>query len=377
MLPSTIAPPAPEPGYLRIAHVNSELGHSGGEAQMFMLMHGLRERGHHNLLCCRAGSRSAERAERDGFEVHTTSMRNDLDLGGLLGLRRVLRRSEPQVVNLHTGRASWLGGLACWSSGLPAVVIRRMDRRVRGGLRTRLVYRILNRAVVAVSPAVVDCLVQGGVPREAVELICDAVDPQALRPSRSAAEVRAALGLAPGRTLLLALASLDRRKGLDVLLDALRRVLDGERSARPMLWIAGDGPERADLEARTRSLDLGEAVRLLGRREDAPDLLNACDVFVLPSRREGLGVAALEAMAVGKPVVASRVGGLGQAVVHGETGLLVPPEDPEALARALGQVLADPALRQRLGAAGPRHIEAHFLGRDQVLAYERLYRRLL
>lgn len=370
--------PRPERAPLRVAHVNSELGFSGGEDQMFLLMRGLREAGHHNLLFCRPGSRSAELAEREGFELFTLSMRNDLDLRGVLSLRRALRDGRPDVVNLHTGRASWLGGLACRGLGLPAVAIRRMDREVKPGWRTRRVYGGFSRAVVAVSPAVVDCLVAGGVPRERVELICDAVDPDRLRPRRAPGELRAEEGLAAERPLLLALASLDRRKGIDVLLEALRRVLDGPvLEPAPMLWVAGDGPEREDLRARIESLGLGDCARLLGRREDAPDLLAACDLFVLPSRREGLGVSALEAMAAGRAVVASRVGGLGQAVLHERTGLLVPPEDPDALAQAITRLLGDGELRRSLGAAGPGHVEAHYIARRQVAAYEDLYRRLL
>src|SRR5205085_7244813 len=103
---------------------------------------------------------------------------------------------------------------------------------------------------------------------------------------------------------------------------------------------------------------LGDAVRFVGFRTDLDACLAAADVAVLPSLQEGLGVAALEAMAAARPVVASRVGGLGEAVVHGETGLLVPPADPGALAAALARLIGDPALRVRLGAAGRARVLA-------------------
>ncbi len=118
-------------------------------------------------------------------------------------------------------------------------------------------------------------------------------------------------------------------------------------------------------------------MRFLGRRSDVPDLLEACDVFVLPSRREGLGVAALEAMARGRPVVASAVGGLAETVVTEQTGLLVAPGDAAALAAALERLLADPALARRLGAAGAARVEQHFLAEQMVSAYETLYREIL
>ena len=127
--------------------------------------------------------------------------------------------------------------------------------------------------------------------------------------------------------------------------------------------------------ARALGLDAGRV--FLGRRDDVPDLLAAADVFAMPSRREGLGIAALEAMGHGLAVVASAVGGLGQAVVDGETGLLVPPDDVVALAKALESLLGDADLRGRLGCAGPLRVEEHFAPEPMVAAYEGLYRRVL
>jgi glycosyltransferase involved in cell wall biosynthesis len=118
-------------------------------------------------------------------------------------------------------------------------------------------------------------------------------------------------------------------------------------------------------------------VHYLGRRSDVPDLLEACDVFALPSRLEGLGVAALEAMARGRPVVASAVGGLAETVVSEATGLLVPPEDPAALAAALARLIEDPTLARRLGAAGAKRVAEHFRAEQMVGAYEALYREIL
>jgi glycosyltransferase involved in cell wall biosynthesis len=172
--------------------------------------------------------------------------------------------------------------------------------------------------------------------------------------------------------VLLCLARLHKRKGIDVLLRAL-----GGMSARPRLWIAGDGPERGALEALAHETGVDAQVQFLGMRSDAADLLAGCDVFVVPSRSEGLGVVALEAMAAARPVVASAVGGLAHAVVEGRTGLLVSPEDPDALARALARVIEDPALRESLGDAGPGRVAEGFLAEQMVEAYESLYFEVL
>src|SRR5262249_47216792 len=127
-----------------------------------------------------------------------------------------------------------------------------------------------------------------------------AVDPDALRPGVPREVVRERLGLGPEVPALLVAANLVQRKGIDVLLAAIAVLAPHSRCE---LWIAGDGPERAALEAAAARIGIAERVRFLGRRGDVPDLLAACDVFALPSRQEGLGVAALEAMACGRPVV--------------------------------------------------------------------------
>ena len=361
----------------RIAHVNSESQFSGGEQQLFLLMQGLRERGHHNVLFCRPGSQCERAAREHGFEVHTIGLRNNLDFWSTLRLWRAIRRSRAQLVNLHTGCANWLGGWAARMARVPAVTIRRMDRKVRRGLRTRLIYRSLTQATVAISPAVVDCLTQAGVAKGSIALITDAVDPDALQPLRSAAEMREALQIDDNRQVLLALASLDRRKGLDILLTALAELRHHHPDLDPLLLIAGAGPEQEALEQQVASLSLQASVRLLGRRNDAPDLLGLADAFVLPSRREGMGVAALEAMAVGCPVVASRVGGLQITVKDELTGLLVPPEDPQALTEALARLLTDAELRQQMGLQGIEHIGERFHIRNQVDRYEQVYAGLL
>ena len=365
--------PAPP---LTIAHVDSETGFSGGEVQVFLLLEGLRRLGHRVVLFCPPQSRSAERASELGIEARTLPMANDLDLAAVLRLKRELRALGADLVHMHTGRSTWLGGLAAWRAGIPAVTTRRMDRRVKRGWRTGLIYRSLVRRAVAISPQVAELLREGGVPEERILMIADAVDPARLRPAVPRARTRGELGAGDDEVVLLTLSALVPRKGIDVLLDALHRLRD-ESGARRVLWIAGDGPERGALERRARELGLADAVRFLGRREDAPELLAACDVFVLPSRREGLGVASLEAMAAGRPVVASRVGGLGFSVVDERTGLLVPPDDAEALAAAVRRLSAERALRERLAQAGPERVAEGFLAEQMVAAHEQLYREVL
>jgi glycosyltransferase involved in cell wall biosynthesis len=359
---------------LRIVHIDAERGFSGGEVQVFLLLRGLTARGHDNRLLCPPASRAEEAARRGGVPVETVPMRSDLDLVAAVRLMRALRRAAPDIVHLHTGRAAWLGGIAARLAGIPALITRRMDRPIRRGWRTRVVYQHCAARVAAISPAIVAQLTAAGVPHERVRLVPSAVDPDRVRPVRPRAETRHALGVDGGEPVLLAACALVARKGIDVLLDALATV--GGAGVPVTTWIAGGGPQAHALRAQAARLGL-ERVRFLGRRDDIADLLAGCDVFVLPARHEGLGVAALEAMAAGRPVVASAVGGLADAVIDGGTGVLVPPDDAAALAAALRELLTDRALRARLGSAGPARIAGRFSADQMVTTYEQLYEEIV
>lgn len=354
-----------------VVHVNTERGFSGGEVQVFLLMEGLRAAGVPQLLVAPPGSDSVRIARERGFDVAPIGLRHPFDLLGAWRLASKLRSAS--LVHLHTGRAAWLGSVAARLARCPAVITRRMERRVKRGWRTRFAYCRTARAVVAISPAVRECLLDGGVPGPAIEVIPDALDPQRLAVRAGRDATRAALGARGDTLLVLTLAQLMHRKGIDVLLRAAAALHD----PRLLFAIAGDGPEAAPLRALAVELQLGDAVHFLGRRDDAGDLLAACDLFVLPSRAEGLGVAALEALGAARAVIATRVGGLADLIADGASGLLVPPADAGALAAAIAKLRDDAALRAKLAAAGPARVDAGYRPEQYVQRHLELYRRVL
>jgi len=187
----------------------------------------------------------------------------------------------------------------------------------------------------------------------------------ALAADRSSARER--LGFDAEAELIAFAGRLDPIKGVDVLAAAAAHL--AKRRPNCLILIAGDGPERARIAAAACP-----SLRLLGWRGDVPLLLQAADIAVVPSRQEALGIVCLEAMAVGTPVVASAVGGIPEAV--GTAGLLVPAEDPTALAEALDQVMGDRERRDAMAAAGRQRIAAHYSGDAWVRAYERLWREV-
>jgi glycosyltransferase involved in cell wall biosynthesis len=173
------------------------------------------------------------------------------------------------------------------------------------------------------------------------------------------------------RPIVLCVARLDAQKGHTYLLAAIRNVPNA------IFVLVGDGSERASLEAQAAHLCVRDRVIFLGHRDDVAELLATCDLLVLPSLYEGLPLSVLEAMAAGKPVVATSVGGTPEAVLDGETGFLVPSRDPTALVRAIQRLLTDACLRRKMGMAGRRRVQRNFSPTQMVAGVTQIYEKLL
>lgn len=337
---------------MRILHVDPERGWGGGEAQVALLVEELRRRGHESRLAAPVGAPLA-RATRGEAAVFDCPIASHLDLRVVPRLRRLAR--DVDVVHFHTARAH---AMAPWLVGLAArrIVTRRMDYAPRGGPWVRYLYNHAVDRVIAISEGVRRVLVAAGVDPARIRVVPSGVDVARLVPAAGArAALRRAWGADDAQVVAIVVGVLERRKGHDVLLEAAARLGAGA----PLRYVfVGAGPLETALRRAAHAR--GVAVTFLGFRDDVVDCLAAADVAVLPSRHEGLGVAALEAMAVGRPVVASRVGGLAEVVADGETGSLVPPDDPAALAAALGELAAAPETRRRMGAAGAARVRARY-----------------
>jgi glycosyltransferase involved in cell wall biosynthesis len=277
------------------------------------------------------------------------------------------------VVHFHTARAHALAPF-CRGTGARLVVTRRMDYVPAGGPYVRYLYNRAVDAVIAISEGVRDALVQVGVRSERIRVVPSGVDPAALVAPVGAREaVRAEWQVPEGAIVIVVMGALETRKGHAVLLEAAERLAPAALGLR--FVFCGSGREEASLRRQAAPRD--GAVRFAGFRSDVAACLAAADVVALPSLREGLGVAALEAMAAGRPVVASRVGGLAEAIVHEETGLLVPPGDPSGLATAFARLATDADLRARLGAGGVARVRARFTTARMAEGTLACYRRAL
>ena len=271
------------------------------------------------------------------------------------------------VVHAHGARAGWICALAHRRRPFPFVFTAH--NLVSRDVVTRLAIPFLGyhaARVVAVSPSVADSLAACGLPRAKIEVLPNGIDLERFGHAPDGrAEARTGFGLTDSAFVVATAARLSREKGVDTLLSAA-----AQRMGMTFL-IAGDGPLFSALKKQAPV-----NARLLGRLEDVLPLLRAADVFAVPSRREGQGIAALEAMAAGIPLVASRVGGLADMLTDGETALLVPPDDPDALAAALSRLKSDVRLRTKLSANAAPLVREKYDVRAMLDSISALYESL-
>ncbi len=315
-------------------------------------------------------------AEAAGVQFLGLARKGTWDVAAWRPLVRLLRSGKVQIIHGHLlGSNLWavvLGRL----SGVPVVVAHEHSWAFSGSRRRRLLDRHL---IARGSDVLIACSAEdrrrmiefeGIAPRDVV-LVPNGIAARAPSPSRN---LRRELGIARDAPVVGSVGMLRSEKRFDVLVRAAAQLVARWPEARVL--IVGDGPERAPLEALVAELGLSHSVRLLGARDDVPDVLAALDVAVTCSDFEGTPLSVLEYMEAALPVVATRVGGLAHLLEDGVHGLLVPRRNPAALAEALDALLGDPGRRRAMGAAGRERRRAEFDLDVMVARVEELYERL-
>lgn len=331
--------------------------------------------GHQSEVACDPDGELRHKLQEQGLPWQPLRVHSQVDVPAAWRLRRLVREEKYDLVHFHTARAH---ALSLWLRGLPMkrVVTRRMDYPVKKGWWTHLLYRQSVDAVIAISAGVQAALLAGGVPAAHTQLIPSGVDTaRFIRSPDTRARMRQAHGLGAHDTIVLTVGALVERKGHRTLLAAARQL--HTRGVRLRYLVCGEGSLRASLQAEARALGLEQDVIFPGFCRDIPDYLAVADFFVHVPLWEGLGVAVIEALAAGLPVVASRVGGIPELVENERTGLLIPPQDPTALATALSRLVEDPLWARTLGRAGQALARARFDITIMAKANEALYDELL
>lgn len=346
-----------------IYHLDGERGLRGGERQLLYLAAALRSRGHRNTIVCRRGFPLEAEARRQGFAVETLPYLMEWDPVSAWMLRRLARRAERPVLHGHTAHAAALAALAASWGGPTWVAHRRVDFELSGGLSRRLKYDRAGR-VVAVSRAIAAILERAGVPAARVAVVPDGLpvgraelgwtgeSQPAFAPAapQEKAHLRWKLsqrfGVPESGDWVGNLAALVPHKDHDNLIAAA--LLVAQKRPGTIFLIGGRGPEGERLLKQVKRMGLLGKVFILGHVPEPAEFLRSLDVFALSSWGEGMGSVLLEASACGLPIAATTAGGIPEIVRDGESGLLAPPRDPEALAGAILRLLEDRLLAGRL-----------------------------
>lgn len=364
-----------------VCHVLHSLDVGGGEllARDLALAHARQFRPVFALLDNLGKLGKALRTE--GFHTEVFDRRPGIDLVCALRLRRFFKREGVELVHAHQYGPLFFSALARCPFTKPPILFLEHGRDHPDYRRPKRVWanRILLHAsdrFVAVGEAVRRALIDfEGLPAARIEVVHNGVALDRFAPGLAdRPQVRAAFGWSDDTLVIIQVARLNRLKDQATALRVMKALNEFRTQAR--LVLVGDGEEREALERERAALGLESCVEFLGMRSDIPRLLGAADIFLLTSISEGIPLTLIEAMAAGLPCIATRVGGVAEVVVDGETGLLAEAGDPPALARRLSLLAGDPALRERLGNAGRQRALAQFDADRMHRRYLEVYREM-
>lgn len=340
-------------GNLDVLHVIGSLGAGGAERNLYYLAPSMaRSRLAYGICCLMVRGEFAGEVERAGVPVYALGFRRRNTLQTVIRLRRLMRCRRVKVVHTHLYECGVLGRIAAWLAGVPVIITHEHGKTTWKKWYHRWFERIAVRGTdlrIAVSGDIKDLrLRHEHTPRDKIVVIGNAVDASRFEAGQALRETkRAELGL-ERYFVIGTVGRMVTAKSFDLLLRVAEEVCSRRPQARFLL--VGEGPLRDGLTRMRDSLGLAEKVVFLGGRTDIPGLLAAIDLYVITSQREGLPISLLEAMTAAKPIVATAVGGIPEALNHGEDGLLVEPGNQAALVEAIFALMDDPARRQLMGA---------------------------
>lgn len=358
----------------RVVHIIDRLPPDGAER---LLCEVLRYRSNdfdYQVLCLAEGGVFEPVIRAMGVPVTILGKRRGIDLRLVWRLWRWLRASKPQIVHTHLFTADTWGRLVARLAGVPLVFSTVHSVNSWQGR----VHRLVDRTLALVSTRLIACTAQvadklhnqDGIAASRIVTLANGVDLQRFA-NVTPVDIERELDACGSGPWLAVLGRLEPVKGQAYLLECLALLRDQGTDFRCVL--IGDGPERDALVEQVARLQLTQHVRFAGFRDNVPAWLAAIDVLVMPSRWEGLPMALLEAMALGKPVVAHAVGGIPDVVRDGQEGLLVAPHHPQQMVQALARLLGDAALREQMGASALSRVRAHYSAEALARAYEKLY----
>jgi len=342
---------------------------AGTERHLIALARGLKASGAEVSVACPPSSPVAEMATSSGVRVIGIGKKSLFDNRAILKLLNCLSTGELEIIHAHNGRTAFLAAIAKTLARRGRVVATQhflapahSHRRGPSGALSLITHRWISRTAdhhIAISQAVRNAMLERAeaAPNK-ITVVHNGIPAPDRSELREKSAVKAALGIDAVRPLIVCAARLEPEKDIDTLIQAMKIV--SQHPSQPFCVIAGEGTQRARLEQEIQHLRLIDSVALLGFQQDTLSLINACDLLVLPSLAEPFGLAILEAMSLGKPVIATDVGGPLEIVQERETGLFFPAGNAECLAKAILTLTGNTTLALQMGTKGKSHFHANF-----------------
>jgi len=366
----------------RIIHLITDLSTGGAQTALLRFLSAIDRNLYNPTVVCFDNGNSfiAKEINKLNIPVIDLGMTHKGRIDVFFRFNRLLQNERPVVLHTWLFHANLIGRLMGRLNKVPIIISSRRNINI-GGKWRELLKRLtsgLDDKVIAVCEAVRKAEIESSnVPSEKAVTIHNGIDPIAFISvsDEAALEIRNSFEIPDDALLLGAIGRLHPSKGFNDLISALAYIKAKTNSVR--LIIVGEGELRGSLELQIINHNLSGTIKFAGLRNDIPELMSALDIFVSSSLWEGLPNVVLEAMVAGKPVVATSVGGTPEVVVDGETGLLVPPRNPEALARAIFRLLKNPELGSRMGRAGKERVLKQFSIQRMVTKTQQLYKELM
>lgn len=367
---------------LKVLHIFSTLPVGGAEMLMLNIVKNI-DRERFDIVVCCLGQEGATGRQIKDYGVEVISF-NSRRLGGLnipllLRLKDFIRERRFDAVHTHMYHANLYGRVAAWMAGVPTIfssVHNIYQRRKRHRmLINRLLAKITKKIIVGTTAVKEDVKRYDHVPEKKIEIIPYGIDTELFTEEHERSKIRENIGLNPVDFVVGNVARLEKAKGQEFLIKAIRLLKDKGLSVKCL--IVGSGTLEGELKDMVGRLGIESDVIFLGTRQDLPQLFSAMDVFVFPSLWEGLPLSLLSAMAAGLPVITTYVGGIKDIIVDGRNGIVIPISDPLAIADAIEKTFKETELRRRLSEYGRREVIQHHSAKAMTKRLEDKYELLI
>jgi glycosyltransferase involved in cell wall biosynthesis len=356
---------------LSLFHIDAGLEWRGGQRQSLFLVKELKKKGYLVYFVVQPDGPLHQKAAEAGLPVIPVRFRSEFDPWAVWRLSRAMKRRRCRLAHFHEAHGLAVGAQAARMARVP---LRVISRRVDFPIRSLRKYTKDVDGIIAISEGVRKVLLDSGIPYSLVHVIPSGIDFSPFRQAMPRDFLRREFSFAPDDYLVGIVAALEDHKGHTYLLQA-SKILK-EQAPKIKVIVVGTGSLRLKLDKQARNLGVDDIVFFLGFREDVPRILASLDLFVLSSYLEGMGSSILDAMISRLPVVATQAGGIPEVVIHNETGLLVPPRNPEAFAQAILTLYHDRDLAARLAKKGYEVVHQKFSAEAMADKVFELYQRL-